>query len=419
MKKINKNYLIIGISSLALFIVIIIQFTWIIQTAKVKEELFNEKANMVLSRTTEALCKDKATCMRIGACMEMDDDKTLNASINKNDKATIDSILNHYMDYYNFHVDYTFIFAKHKLEDTHHNNKAMMSNTFYKSMDELSNISGLQLKLVIPDKQQFILAEMGPLFVTSIILIIIVIVMFWRTIISLLKEKEIAEHTTEFLNNMTHEFKTPLTNIALAGKMILKDHQVVENPKTKQYSEIILEENEKLRAQVENVLNMSALERGEMNLRKEILDVHQLVQEIVKCMNVQIEEHQGHINLEFLALSAIVNADKSHLSNAICNILENSIKYNKGNLAIKIQTYNKDNKVFISIDDNGIGIDKEHQKSIFNKYYRVPTGNVHNVKGFGLGLAYVKKIVELHEGILSVQSELGKGTTIQMSLPNA
>lgn len=419
MKKINKNYLIIGISSLALFIVIIIQFTWIIQTAKVKEELFNEKANMVLSRTTEALCKDKATCMRIGACMEMDDDKTLNASINKNDKATIDSILNHYMDYYNFHVDYTFIFAKHKLEDTHHNNKAMMSNTFYKSMDELSNISGLQLKLVIPDKQQFILAEMGPLFVTSIILIIIVIVMFWRTIISLLKEKEIAEHTTEFLNNMTHEFKTPLTNIALAGKMILKDHQVVENPKTKQYSEIILEENEKLRAQVENVLNMSALERGEMNLRKEILDVHQLVQEIVKCMNVQIEEHQGHINLEFLALSAIVNADKSHLSNAICNILENSIKYNKGNLAIKIQTYNKDNKVFISIDDNGIGIDKEHQKNIFNKYYRVPTGNVHNVKGFGLGLAYVKKIVELHEGILSVQSELGKGTTIQMSLPNA
>ena len=419
MKKINKNYLIIGISSLALFIVMIIQFTWIIQTAKVKEELFNEKANMVLSRTTEALCKDKATCMRIGACMEMDDDKTINASINKNDKATIDSILNHYMDYYNFHVDYTFIFAKHKLEDSHHNNKALMSNTFYKSMDELSNISGLQLKLVIPDKQQFILAEMGPLFVTSIILIIIVIVMFWRTIISLLKEKEIAEHTTEFLNNMTHEFKTPLTNIALAGKMILKDHQVAENPKTKQYSEIILEENEKLRTQVENVLNMSALERGEMNLKKEILDVHQLIQEIVKCMNVQIEEHQGQINLELLALSANVNADKSHLSNAICNILENSIKYNKGNLAIKIQTYNKDNKVFISIDDNGIGIDKEHQKSIFNKYYRVPTGNVHNVKGFGLGLAYVKKIVELHEGILSVQSELGKGTTIQMSLPNA
>ena len=419
MKKINKNYLIIGNSSLALFIVMIIQFTWIIQTAKVKEELFNEKANMVLSRTTEALCKDKATCMRIGACMEMDDDKTINASINKNDKATIDSILNHYMDYYNFHVDYTFIFAKHKLEDSHHNNKALMSNTFYKSMDELSNISGLQLKLVIPDKQQFILAEMGPLFVTSIILIIIVIVMFWRTIISLLKEKEIAEHTTEFLNNMTHEFKTPLTNIALAGKMILKDHQVAENPKTKQYSEIILEENEKLRTQVENVLNMSALERGEMNLKKEILDVHQLIQEIVKCMNVQIEEHQGQINLELLALSANVNADKSHLSNAICNILENSIKYNKGNLAIKIQTYNKDNKVFISIDDNGIGIDKEHQKSIFNKYYRVPTGNVHNVKGFGLGLAYVKKIVELHEGILSVQSELGKGTTIQMSLPNA
>lgn len=419
MKKINKNYIIIGISSIALFIVMIIQFTWIVQTAKVKEELFNEKANMVLSRTTEAICADKATCMRLGACMEMDDDNMLNASINKHDKATIDSILNHYMDYYNFHVDYTFVIAKNELTDAHHNSKAMMSNTFYKSMDELSEISGLQLKLVIPDKQQFILAEMGPLFVTSIILIIIVIVMFWRTIIALLKEKKIAEHTTEFLNNMTHEFKTPLTNIALAGKMILKDHQVAENPKTKQYSEIILEENEKLRTQVENVLNMSALERGEMNLRKEIIDVHQLIQEIVKCMNVQIEEHQGKLSIELLAEHVNVNADKTHLSNAICTVLDNAIKYNKGNLTIQIQTYNKDNNVFITINDNGIGIDKEHQKSIFNKYYRVPTGNVHNVKGFGLGLAYVKKIVELHKGHLFVQSELGKGTSLQMSLPNA
>ena len=419
MKKINKNYIIIGISSIALFIVLIIQFTWIVQTAKVKEELFNEKANMVLSRTTEALCKDKATCMRIGECMEMDNDNNLNARINKNDKATIDSILNHYMDFYNFHVDYTFVFAKNEHEGAHHHSKAMMSNTFYKSMDEFSNISGLQLKLVIPDKQQFIIAEMGPLFLTSIILIIIVIVMFWRTIIALLKEKKIAEHTTEFLNNMTHEFKTPLTNIALAGKMILKDQQVVENPKTKQYSEIILEENEKLRAQVENVLNMSALERGEMNLRKEVLDIHQLIQDIVKCMNVQIEEHKGDLKLELFAEHVNVNADKTHLSNAICTVLDNAIKYNKGNLAIRIQTYNKENKIYISISDNGIGIDKEHQKSIFNKYYRVPTGNVHNVKGFGLGLAYVKKIVELHNGQLTVQSELGKGTTLQMNLPNA
>ncbi len=419
MKKVNKNYIIIGISSLALLIVMIIQFIWIVQTAKVKEELFNEKANMVLSRTTEALCKDKATCMRIGECMEMDNDNNLNARINKDDKATIDSILNHYMDYYNFHVEYSYVLAKNEHSNEHHNSKAMMSNTFYKSMDELSNISGLQLKLVIPDKQQFILAEMGPLFLTSIILIVIVIVMFWRTIIALLKEKEIAEHTTEFLNNMTHEFKTPLTNIALAGKMILKDHKVAENPKTIQYSEIILEENEKLRAQVENVLNMSALERGEMNLRKEIIDVHQLIQEIVKCMNVQIEELQGNLKLELFAEYVNVNADKTHLSNAICTVLDNAIKYNKGNLSIQIQTFNKENNIYISISDNGIGIEKEHQKSIFNKYYRVPTGNVHNVKGFGLGLAYVKKIVEMHKGILSVQSELGKGTTLQLSLPNA
>ncbi len=417
MKK-NRSYIIIGVSSLALFVVLLIQVNWIFQTAKIKEEIFNEKANIVLSRTTDAICSDKETCMRIGACIERDSTNNITANLETNEIQKIDSLFNHFMDYYNFHVDYTFVLVKGD-QSKAHNTKAFMSNTFYRPMDELTTITGMQLKLVLPDKKQYILAEMGPMFITSVLLILIVIVMFWRTIISLMKEKKIAEHTTEFLNNMTHEFKTPLTNIALAGKMLMKDTQLGDNEKSKQYSAIILAENEKLRLQVEHVLSLTALERGEMPLQKTKIDVHQLIQSVINCMSIQIDEKKGHVNLQLEATDFTINADKTHLTNALCNILDNAIKYNEGDLVLNIKTTNSNHQLVIEISDNGIGIEKEFQKDIFDKYYRVPTGDVHNVKGFGLGLSYVKKIIELHNGKVELHSEKGKGSTFCLSIPNA
>jgi two-component system phosphate regulon sensor histidine kinase PhoR len=417
MKK-NRSYLIIGVSSLALLVVLLIQVNWIFQTAKIKEEIFNEKANIVLSRTTDAICADKETCMRIGQCIERDSANKITANLQDNEVQKIDSLFNHFMDYYNFHVDYTFVLVK----DEHpkgHTNKAFMSNTFYRPMDELTTITGMQLKLVLPDKKQYIMAEMGPMFITSVLLILIVIVMFWRTILSLIKEKKIAEHTTEFLNNMTHEFKTPLTNIALAGKMLMKDTQFVDNEKSKQYSAIILAENEKLRLQVEHVLSLTALERGEMPLQKSNIDVHQLIHSVLNCMSIQIEEKNGSVNLQLEAEHFMINADNTHLTNALCNLLDNAIKYNDGELRLNIKTSNQGNKLHIEISDNGIGIEKEFQKNVFEKYFRVPTGDVHNVKGFGLGLSYVKKIIELHNGSIELQSDKGKGTTFSIIIPNA
>lgn len=417
MKK-NRSYIIIGVSSLALLVVLLIQINWIFQTAKIKEEIFNEKANIVLSRTTDAICADKETCMRIGQCIERDSANKITANLQDNEVQKIDSLFNHFMDYYNFHVDYTFVLVKED-QPKAHNKKAFMSNTFYRPIDELTTISGMQLKLILPDKKQYILAEMGPMFITSVLLILIVIVMFWRTILSLINEKKIAEHTTEFLNNMTHEFKTPLTNIALAGKMLMKDTQVLDNEKSKQYSAIILAENEKLRLQVEHVLSLTALERGEMPLQKTTVDVHQLIQSVLNCMSIQIDERKGKVNLQLEATDFTINADKTHLTNALCNILDNAIKYNEGDLVLNIKTSNSNHQLIVEISDNGMGIDKEFQKNVFDKYYRVPTGDVHNVKGFGLGLSYVKKIIELHKGKIELHSEKGKGSTFSISIPNA
>lgn len=414
--KLNRTYLFIAISSIALFIVLIIQVNWILQTAKMKEALFNEKANMVLSKTAEALSADKETCRNLESSTGMDDART------------VDSLFNHYMRVYNIHVDYFFEVKPGPVKNlsagsaNHFFPKqafAAQSGSYQTCLEGvLPGQNDLELKLVFPDKEQFIRAEMGLPFISSVVLILVVLIMSWRTILSLLKEKRISEHTTDFLNNMTHEFKTPLTNIALAGKMMIKDSNIGQGEKVKHYSGIILEENEKLRLQVEQVLSMTALERGEIPLHKTELDFHQLIHDSIKCIGVQIENKQGSLNLELDARHALVRGDKTHLTNAFCNLIDNAIKYSREKPELSVRTENTGQHLVIIVADKGIGIEKEYQKKVFDTFFRVPTGDVHDVKGFGLGLTYLKKIVELHGGTIELRSETGKGTTFTITLPH-
>ena len=261
----GRTYFFITLSSLALLAVLIIQVRWILQTARMKEELFNEKANMVLSRTAETLssCRDNTGNVKIAA-----DPYTMRR---------VDSLLNRYMQQYNIRIRYYFEVTPLHFPDK---NPYVQSGSSYQTcIGDNDRANPLELKLVFPGKEQYILAEMGVPFITSVILILVVIVLFWRTTLSLMKEKKISEHTTDFLNNMTHEFKTPLTNIALAGRRIAKEAGSRQEEKTQHYAGIILEENEKLRLQVEQVLSMTALERGEIPLQRTELDAHRLIRD--------------------------------------------------------------------------------------------------------------------------------------------
>ena len=378
--KLNRTYFFIAASSIALIVVLIIQVNWILETAKMKKEMFDEKANTVLTKTAEAISADKQTC------------GSLKRGESNNAQHKIDSLFNHFMNLYNIHIDYYFevkpaTVTTVDVVDFSKNFPTNQSGSYQACVvdDSKNNIS--ELKLVFPEMKQFILAEMSIPFITSVILIIVVLVLSWRTIFSLMKEKKIAEHTTEFLNNMTHEFKTPLTNIALAGKMMIKDSSIHEAEKIKHYSGIILEENEKLRLQVEQVLSMTALERGEIPLQKTELDFHQLIHDAVKCMSIQIENNEGDLKLKLEAERFVVMGDKSHLTNALCNLIDNAIKYSNNKPEIIIQTSNDSKNLIVVVSDKGIGIQKEFQKKVFEKFFRVPTGDVHDVKGFGLGLA--------------------------------
>lgn len=414
--KINRTHLFIAISTLALITVLIIQINWIFETAKIKEVLFNEKATIVLNKTVEAIKTDKQTVKQIGEC------------VGNNERRKVDSLFNHFMDLYNIHIDYYF-----EISPTPQKNNngffAFTPNqtepgcfnaciTTESGNSSLSN-NNINLKLIFPDEDQFIMDEMRVPFISSVILILAVLFLSWRTILSLLKEKQIADHTTEFLNNMTHEFKTPLTNIALAGKMMTKEGNIKQEDKIKYYSGIILSENEKLSRQVEQVLSMTALERGEIPIHKTELDLHQLIHDSLKCIQVQIDNKHGAIKQTLDAERYIVVGDHAHLTNALCNLIDNAIKYSKQKPQIEVQTYNMDRNIIVEVSDNGIGIDERYQHKVFDKFFRVPTGDVHDVKGFGLGLAYIKKIIELHGGTIELESELDKGTTFIITLPNA
>jgi two-component system, OmpR family, phosphate regulon sensor histidine kinase PhoR len=416
MKK-NRTWLFVAISSVALILVLVIQVNWILRTAKIKEELFNEKANMVLSRTTEALRADRETCMKIGACAELDGASGTAVKLGKDEVHKIDSLFTHYMRFYNFRIGYTFVVEKPgTLAAVTESGSA--NSTYNKPLDDAAGITGVELKLVFPEKRQYIVAEMGPMFITSVILILVVLVLFWRTVLSLMNEKRISEHTTDFLNNMTHEFKTPLTNIALAGKMILKDPVIRDGDKIKHYSGIILEENEKLRLQVEQVLGMTALERGEIPLRKTELDFHELIRESLKGISLQIGNKHGNVKLNLDAERFVVMGDRTHLMNAVCNLVDNAIKYSREKPEVSVKTSNAGRDLMVAVSDKGIGIGKEYHRKVFDKFFRVPTGDVHDVKGFGLGLAYTKKIVELHGGTIELRSEKGKGTTFTIAFPH-
>ena len=391
---------------------VLIQLNWILQTAKYKEEVFNEKASIVFARTTEVLALDKSLS------------KKIETGLTKNEKHKTDSLIRHFANYYNLHENY--IFELKKIPEYSKNltlgYKDKFNNSskacYQHSIDSLQQSNNWQLKIAYPNHKSSVLKEMGLPFLVSIILILMVLFLFWRTIVSLIKEKKISEHTIDFLNNMTHEFNTPLTSISLAGQLIIKDAILKKEDEIKLNTDIILEENEKLRLQVERVLNFSALDKGELFLNKVELDFHLLLKNILKSIVLQIDDKLGHLKLELDAKSYSIKGDKMHLSNAIRNVIDNSIKYSIESPEIIIQTLNTPKKLVIMISDKGIGIEREYHEKVFEKYFRIPKGNVHDVKGFGLGLAYTKKIVELHGGKIDLQSNMELGTIFTITLPN-
>jgi two-component system phosphate regulon sensor histidine kinase PhoR len=267
-----------------------------------------------------------------------------------------------------------------------------------------------------PSKKSYLLNQMS-IWIFSSVILLIVVIFFGYTLGVILRQKKLSEMKNDFINNMTHEFKTPISTISVSSEMLMREEVGGSAEKRARYSRIIQDETSRLKNMVEKVLQMADIDAGQIRLNKSDVDVHALINQTIENMEVVIQEKGGSISCDLKAENAVINADKVHLTNIIYNLLDNAIKYAVEAPVISIKTRNSKKGIVISIQDNGIGISKEIQKNIFSKFYRVPTGNLHNVKGFGLGLFYVKTITDAHHGMIKLESEAGKGSRFDVYLP--
>ncbi len=251
----------------------------------------------------------------------------------------------------------------------------------------------------------------------SMIIMAIVFVFFAFSIWVILQQKRLSEMKNDFINNMTHELKTPISTISLSSEVLMKDGISKEPERIHQYAKIIKSENERLKNQVERVLQLATLDKDDLELRKEEVDIHEVIRNAVESFKLTLQERNGALSCELSADQYFVTGDPVHLANIVHNLIDNAIKYSINDPEIRINTSNSDRTLIIAVSDNGIGLDKENAQHVFEKFFRVHTGNIHNVKGFGLGLYYVRSMTKAHGGNVSVKSQLGKGSTFNIQLP--
>ncbi len=277
--------------------------------------------------------------------------------------------------------------------------------------------SDFDLLVSFPGKKKYLMASIQGMAILSMIFTLIIVIAYSSAVYQLIKQKQISEIKSDFINNMTHEFKTPIATINLALDAIKNPKIMGDDEKVKRYLKMIREENKRMHAQVENVLRISQLDKNQIDISKDRVDIHDLVDDAINHVSLIISDKGGYINTHLDAERTEVLASDMHFTNVLTNILDNAVKYSKEEPKIDLYTEVVNNSIVIKVKDQGAGMSKAVSKKIFDKFYREHTGNIHNVKGHGLGLAYVKKIVDDHQGEVYVESEKGKGSEFYIKLP--
>jgi two-component system phosphate regulon sensor histidine kinase PhoR len=278
---------------------------------------------------------------------------------------------------------------------------------------DVINDPGL-IRLAFPQKNTLILTKMTATMATTGGLLLVLIICFGYTIFTILKQKKLSEMKTDFINNMTHEFKTPVSTIMIASEA-LKDNEIAQDKaRVSRLANIIYEENERLGSHIERVLNIARIEKNDFKLDRKPIDVNEMIAVVVDSIELKLQKHNATIHLQLEAESAIIKADELHFSNVMYNLIDNAIKYSTIDPDITISTLNKNGQIVIRVADKGVGMSRDQQTKIFEQFYRIPTGNLHDVKGFGLGLSYVNTVVKRLNGMISVKSEKEKGSEFEL-----
>jgi len=433
--------------SVSLIGIIFIQISWLKNMILLKQEQIKEKVKRSVMIVGEELAQYKGTYLsnKIGSANTIfQDEFTLEflrpVTIGKRFTATElqDKIRKAFNSQELDKVEFEFMLATISSRTGSLGNIELRSKSFPEEYEDSVNNFSIGFPLYAPsgsaaenlaadetlvvaalDWKEAALKELRLRILTSIIFTIIIITAFYLTVRTMLRQKKLGEIKNDFINNMTHEFKTPIATISLAVDAMKNEKVLQDRNKMSYFSAIIKEENQRMNRQVETILKASQLEKQEVELNMQTLHVHEVIKDVVDNFALQLQEKGGKAELMLNAANDLIMADEVHFSNMVNNLIDNAVKYSKENtpLLLKITTQSNGKNLTIRVDDNGIGMNKETVKRVFERFYRAHTGNLHNVKGFGLGLSYVKTVVEAQGGEIKVDSVLGRGSIFIIDLP--
>jgi two-component system, OmpR family, phosphate regulon sensor histidine kinase PhoR len=409
MKKMQRQGYLALFTFAALVILMTLQVLWLFQTARLEEQRFNQKVTEALKEARKEIGQRAPSCNKMmnylcgEQCPHADQMKSI---------SEVDSIIKIKLSDYNISLAYTF-----EITDSLQANHAKLfgPRCYLQSLNGLLEKDGIQIRLLFPNRNQFILEQIKGTFLLAIFSILFVGISFLITFQMFTRERKMLEQTTHFINNLVHEFQTPLSNIRLATGLIRKRETASRDEKIGEYTGVILKENQKLQNHVEEILKVS--NSGWNNTPSDPVNVHDSIRSVVDDFLHKLDAVDGVIKLDLKAPHPVITADEKQFALVLSNLIDNAIKYSLHKPLITLSTHEQDQNLIIKVADNGIGIEKGELAKIFDRYYRVATGDIHNVKGFGLGLTFVKQKVESFNGKIKVISHPGKGSTFILSLP--
>lgn len=414
--------IIILLASASLVGIVLTQLYWVGKAFELKENQFDNSVrisiksvfNRLLEHNNDSVFRDELEKIK---CSKLKLDVT-----DLIDPGILDSLLEEELD--QMQIDNRYYYAIYNrindrfiAGDFDGYESELMDSGFQFSLVSLYQPGDYYLSIYFPGKKYLVIEHMNVWVVLSVIFLILLLINFVYVIYTLFRQKKLSEVKNDFINNLTHELKTPIATSSLAAEMLLRPEIENEPLKIQKYAKVILDENSRLQDQVEQVLQIAALETGNLHFRSLKVDVHQLIKNVMNIFEIKIRENNIDIEVQLEATDHFIIGDREHLQNVFSNLLDNAIKYSPIEPRIKIRSWNIHGGIMVRFEDNGIGIRKEHQKYIFKKLYRVPTGNIHEARGFGLGLYYVKTVLDHHKGHIGLNSKPGAGSVFNVFLP--
>lgn len=425
MKTKNVRF-ILTMAAFCLSGLILLQVYWFRKSYELTRNQFNDKVSIALIAVAERIYRDrKDSTSSIEAVQQITDEYftvNINDTVNHN---YLENLIQLEFSTYGIDAEYEYViydcFADSIIWKGYV--KKEEDNSFETFLFTKRNVPLSELPqdshkfgVFFPEKNRYIISQLQ-LMVISSFGVMIFVIFFIYVLVIVLKQKRLSEVKTDFINNMTHEFKTPISTISMSGEALLKPGITDKPEKIQRYASIIKEESQRLRNHVDKILEIAVLDADKPKLRFSKFDVNDVIDSATDRLRVKIEDLHGTIHIQKSAVNSTINADRDHIQNIIFNLLENGMKYSGGAPHLSVRTTDEGRYIAIHISDTGIGIPRKYQKFIFQKFYRVGTGNVHNVKGFGLGLHYVKKMINAHKGRITLKSDEGKGSCFTIYLP--